>query len=555
MSNLDPYLLSLVVFLPLFFAGILAFIPAQESGPIRVMALLGALADGAVALWAWMRFEPTGPEFQLEYRAGWLDFGGLSYHVGVDGLAISLVMLVAFLGPVVVLASWTSVRERVKEFHLALLFLQAVTMGALVSLDLMFFYICFEAALLPTGLLVGVWGGPLRNKASARYFLASFAGSVLMLVSLLAIYSVALPAGQRTFDYVRVFNTLQEAHRELAACRTPVAECGALSPLAQTVGTWGPWIFGGIALAFAVKSALFPVHRWLAETQAEAPRAASVLLAIKLGAFGFWRFGFPLFPDATQQFRGVLTAMAVISIVYGALMCLAQRDIRRFLAYATISHLGSILLGMLTLTEEGATGSAYHMVNQGLSTAAIFLLVGFLQEQRGSKQVQDYGGLARTMPRFAFAFVLITFSLIGLPGTNGFVSEFLVLLGAFKSNLSPVVGALAATGVILSATYMLWLVQKVLFGPVRHPENHALKDLHGREWVITVPFLVLAVVLGLKPQPILDRLEPASRRFVARSSLGMEGANPPAELLRVTSAPMPEQAARDLGPAFVQPVQ
>ncbi|ADO73658.1 complex I subunit 4 family protein [Stigmatella aurantiaca] len=555
MSNLDPYLLSLVVFLPLLFTGILAFIPAQEHGPIRVLSLLGLLADGAVSLWAWLRFDPAGAEFQLEHRASFLELGGVSYHVGVDGLAISLVMLTALLGPVVVLASWRSVQERVKEFHLALLVLQVFTMGALVSLDLMLFYIFFEASLLPTGLLVGVWGGALRNKASARYFLASFAGSVLMLVSLLAVYSVALPAGQRTFDYALVSNTLQEAHRELAACRTPVAECGALSPLAQSVGNWGTWIFAGFALAFAVKSALFPVHRWLAETQSEAPRAASVLLAIKLGAFGFWRFGFPLFPDASQQFRGLLTVLAVISIVYGALMCLAQRDIRRFLAYATISHLGSILLGMLTLTEEGATGSAYHMINQGLSTAAIFLLVGFLQEQRGSKQVQDYGGLARTMPRFAGAFVLITFSLIGLPGTNGFVSEFLVLLGAFKSNLSPAVGALAATGVILSAAYMLWLVQKVLFGPVRHPENHALRDLHGREWVMTVPFLVLVVVLGLKPQPILDRLEPASRRFVARSSVGMEGANPPAELLRVTSAPLPEQASRDRVPDLAHPVQ
>ncbi|MCI0569399.1 MAG: NADH-quinone oxidoreductase subunit M, partial [Myxococcaceae bacterium] len=554
MSFLDTHLLSLVVFLPLLVAGLVAFLPAKEHGPLRLITLLGMGAGSLLGLLAYLRFEPGGAEFQLEHRVRWLDAVGLSYHVGVDGLAASMVLLTALLGPVVVLASWRMVKERVKEFHLALLLLQCTTLGALVSLDVLLFYIFFEAMLLPTALMVGVWGGERRQQASLRFILATFGGSVLMLVALLGLYFVAQPAGERTFDYATLYNALVSAHRELGACRADVAACDALSPLAQSLREWGPWMFGAFVLAFAVKSPLFPVHRWLPETQSEAPVAVSVLLAVKVGAFGFWRFAFPLFPVATEQFRTALAVVAVISIVYGALMCLVQRDVRRFVAYATVSHLGTVLLGMLSMTPEGATGSAYHMLNQGVSTAALFILLGMLHERRGSKLMSDFGGLARVMPRFATVFLIVTFSFIAVPGTSGFVGEFLVLLGTFKSGLGMAVGVLAATGVILGAAYMLWMVQKVFFGPVTQPENHGLKDLSGRELAIALPFVALVLVMGLRPQPFLERLTPASQRFVARANVGLpEGAAPKAQeaLVRVDALPLPPLA--EGRPVLAQP--
>lgn len=546
MSFFDTHLLNIVVFVPLLFAALVAILPSKEHGQLRTVTLIGMLVDLALGVWAYLRFDPAGPEFQLEYRARWIDQLGVSFHTGVDGLAISLVLLTVFLGPLVVLASTTYVSQRIKEFHLALLFLQVVMLGALVSLDVLLFYVFFEAMLIPMYLLIGVWGSEERQMAAVKFFLYTLVGSLLMLVAVVALYFLSGAFGNRSFDYANFYNGLLAANRELAACRAgPEGACESLSGLAATLSTWGPWLFAAFALAFAIKVPMFPVHTWLPDAHVQAPVAGSMILAgvmLKMGTFGFWRFALPLFPVAAQDARPLLSTLSVIGIVYGALMCLAQRDIKKLIAYSSVSHLGYCMLGMLALTAEGASGSAYQMLNHGVSTGALFLLFGFLYERRHSRLMSDYGGIAKVMPVFTAAFVIITFSSIAVPGTNGFIGEFLVLLGTFKSSLPLWVGALATTGVILGAAYMLWMVQKVFFGGLTHPENSFLKDLSLREGLTVLPFLLLVAVMGLMPQPFLDRIAPSTQRFIARAQLGEPGVTVSEDLLKVTVQPLPAEA-------------
>jgi len=522
MSFFDSHLLHAVIFLPLLFAALVALLPAAEKGQIRVATLVAMLVDGVLGLLAYLKFDPAGPEFQLEHRASWIDEFGISFHTGVDGLAASLLLLTVFLGPLVVMASWTYVDERVKEFHLALLVLQSA-LGALCALDIIVFYVFFEASLIPMYLLVGVWGSEERQMAAMKFFLYTLVGSLLMLVAILGLYFVVQPAGGRSFDYPTVYNGLLSATGEVSRCVATGCDASTLSPLAAALKAWGPWMFLAFALAFAVKVPLFPVHTWLPDAHVQAPVAGSMILAgvmLKLGTFGFWRFAIPLFPAAAQQYRTPIALLAVVGIVYGALMCLAQRDIKKLIAYSSVSHLGYCVLGMFAYTVEGATGSAYQMLNHGVSTGALFLLFGMLYERRHTRLMADYGGIARVMPLFTAFFVVVTFSSIAVPGTNGFVGEFLVLLGSWKSALPLTFSVLAATGVILGAAYMLWMVQKVFFGEVTLRENQGLKDMGGREIAAALPFLALIVVMGLVPQPFLDRLNPSSERFVARAALG-----------------------------------
>ncbi len=542
MSFLDSHLLSLVVFVPLVFAVLVALLPANEHGQIRTITFIGMLVDAVFGVWAYLRYDPAGPEFQLEQRTRWIDSLGVSYHVGVDGIAASLLLLTVFLGPLVVLASTTYITTRRKEFHLALLVLQTVMLGALVSLDVLLFYIFFEAMLIPMYLLIGVWGSEDRQMAAVKFFLYTLVGSLLMLVALVALYFMSGPPGGRSFDYAHMYNALLPANRELAACAA-AGTCESLTGLARTLHTWGPWMFGAFALAFAIKVPMFPVHTWLPDAHVQAPVAGSMILAgvmLKMGTYGFWRFAMPFFPDAVDQARPLLATLAVIGIVYGALMCLAQRDIKKLIAYSSVSHLGYCMLGMLAITAEGATGSAYQMLNHGVSTGALFLLFGYLYERRHTRLMSDYGGIAKVMPVFTTAFLIITFSSVAVPGTNGFIGEFLVLLGTFKSSLPLAFGVFAATGVILGAAYMLWMVQKVFFGALTHRENVALTDMNKRELVTVLPFLVLVLVMGLRPQPFLDRLEPSTNRFIARAGLSLPGAARVGdETLRVTTMALP----------------
>lgn len=546
MSFLQDNIVNWVIFSPLAFVALVALLPAKEEGQLRAWTFIGMLINFGLSLWMYLSYVPKGgAEFQLETRAHWLDSVGMSFHTGVDGLAVSLMLLTGFLGPLVVLASWTYIHTRVKEFHLALLLIQCAMMGALGSLDLILFYVFFEAMLIPMYLLIGVWGAEERQMAAMKFFLYTLLGSLLMLVAILAIYFISQPAGPRSFDYASIYNGLVAANRELATCAQNSAACVTMSPMAMTLKTYGPWLFLAFALAFAIKVPMFPVHTWLPDAHVQAPVAGSMILAgvmLKMGTFGFWRFAIPLFPVVARQMRPVFAALAVIGIVYGALMCLAQRDIKKLIAYSSVSHLGYCMLGIFALTGEGATGSAYQMLNHGVSTGALFLLFGFLYERRHTRLMSDFGGIAKVMPLFAALFVIITFASVAVPGTNGFVGEFLVLLGTFKAaNLSLWFGGLATVGVILGAAYMLWMVQKVFFGPLTQPANLSLEDLSWREALTALPFVVLVLVMGVMPQPFLDRLNPASERFVARATIGLSTSPNPfnAPLIPMQVMPLP----------------
>jgi NADH-quinone oxidoreductase subunit M len=542
MSFFDTHLLNLVVYLPLVFAALLCLIPTGERGQLRTITFIGMLVDAVFGVWAYLRFEPGGAEFQLEYRTRWLEQLGVSYHIGVDGLAVSLLLLTVFLGPLVVMASQTYITERVKEFHISLLLLQTVMLGALVSLDVLLFYIFWEAMLIPMYLLVGVWGAEDRQMAAVKFFLYTLVGSLLMLVAIVALYFISSTPGTRSFDYATIYNSLIAANREISSCMATGGDCGALPGLAGTLYRWGPWMFGAFALAFAIKVPMWPVHTWLPDAHVQAPVAGSMILAgvmLKMGTFGFWRYAIPFFPAATQQARPFLAVLAVIGIVYGALMCLAQRDIKKLIAYSSVSHLGYCMLGMLALTAEGATGSAYQMLNHGVSTGALFLLFGFIYERRHTRLMSDYGGIAKVVPVFTAAFLIITFSSIAVPGTNGFIGEFLVLLGTFKSNLGVGLASVSVLGVILGAAYMLWMVQKVFFGPLTHRENQHLSDLSLREFATVLPFLILVLVMGLMPQPFLDRINPSTERFITRASLGIPGNNVQADQVQISVMGLP----------------
>lgn len=522
-ASFDSRLLNLVIFSPLLFAAALALLPKNEKGQLRSVTLAGMLVNFALTIWAFMRFKALGPEFQLEYRVNWVSEIGLSYHIGVDGLAVALVLLTGLLGPLVVLASWTFVDHRVKEFHLALLLLQTAMLGALCSLDTLLFYVFFEAMLIPMYLLIGVWGAEERQMAAMKFFLYTLVGSLLMLVALLAVYFIAQPAGARSFDYATIYNGLMQANLQVAQCvqqGLDADSCTSASPAALALLKYGPFMFLAFALAFAIKVPMFPFHTWLPDAHVQAPVAGSMVLAgvmLKMGTFGFWRFAVPLFPQAARQYQTAIGIIAVIGIVYGALMCLAQRDIKKLIAYSSVSHLGYCMLGIAAFTPEGATGSAYQMLNHGISTSALFLLFGMLYERRHVRLMSDYGGIAKVMPVFATFFLIITFSSVAVPGTNGFVGEFLVLLGSFKSNLPLWVSVLAATAVVLGAAYMLWMVQRVFFGPVTHNENKGLSDMNLREWVTALPLVVLVLVMGLMPQPLLDVIAPSTKHYIDRA--------------------------------------
>ena len=540
MNFLSQNLLLLTIFLPLAFAALVALLPSGERGQIRAVALLGMLVDLALGAGLYLSFDAKGPEFQMEMRARWLDDLGISFHLGVDGLALSLILLTVFLGPLVVLAS-TYVTDRVKELHLALLVLQTAMMGALASLDVIVFYIFWEAMLIPMYLLIGVWGSEERQMAAVKFFLYTLAGSLLMLVAILAVYFIAQPSGPRSFDYATLYNALLSANKELGACGAP-GGCANLSPLAASLKAYGPLLFFAFALAFAIKVPMFPVHTWLPDAHVQAPVAGSMILAgvmLKMGTYGFWRYAVPLFPSVARSARPLIASLAVVGIVYGALMCLAQRDVKKLIAYSSVSHLGFCMLGMFAFTPEAASGSAYQMLNHGVSTGALFLLFGMLYERRHTRLISDYGGLAKVMPVFAAIFLVITFSSVAVPGTNGFVGEFLVLLGTFKSSLPVGYGVLAATGVILGAAYMLWLVQRVFFGQVTHRENAHLKDLGFREVVTVLPLVAAALWMGLYPQPFLERLQTPTERLVARVNVGVPGVQQEDDAVRFDVVPLP----------------
>jgi NADH-quinone oxidoreductase subunit M len=488
-------LLTATIFAPLLGALSLVLVPREETGQQRGVALGFSLVALALSLGLWGRFDlaPGAAEFQFEQVSTWIPSLGIGYHVGLDGVALLLVMLTTVLMPIVILSAWNAVEDRVKEFLVAVLVLETAMIGTFAALDLVLFYVFWEAMLVPMYLLIGIWGSSNRLYATVKFFIYTFAASVLMLLAILYVHNHA----GNSFDYLEVRRSLQV---------TPEA---------------GRWLFLAFALAFAVKVPMFPLHTWLPDAHTEAPTAGSVILAgvlLKMGTFGFFRYAFPLFPEAALEYRSLIAALALVGILYGALMSFVQTDMKRLVAYSSVSHLGFVMLGLAALSAEGLTGSVYQMLNHGVSTGALFLLVGMLYERRHTRLIAEYGGLARRVPWIAAAFVVVTLSSIGLPGTNGFVGEFLILSGTWLSRLDGAmwITILASLGVVLGAVYMLFLVERVFYGPLRNDANAGLRDLSVREGFVLAPMIVLIFVMGLMPRPFLAPVQAPVERLVAR---------------------------------------
>jgi len=484
--------LSWLVFFPLLAAVGIALLPATATRAIRNWAITAAFAEAVFSLPLWWRLHPSMPGWQFEERRDWLPALGASYHLGADGISALLVLLTTIITALAVLGATRAVEKRAREFYAVVLALESGMLGTFLSLDLLLFYVFWEAMLIPMYVLIGVWGGPRRVYAAVKFFLYTMAGSVLMLVGILWLYFLQKAvSGHPTFELDAFY-----------ALRIP--------PDAQL------WLFLAFALAFAIKVPMFPFHTWLPDAHVEAPTAGSVILAailLKMGTYGFVRFAIPLFPTGSALAAPWIVALSIVGIIYGALVSMVQPDLKKLVAYSSVSHLGFCMLGIYAMNSAGFAGGMLTMLNHGVSTGALFLLVGVIYERRHTRMIADFGGLWKPLPVYASVFLVVMLSSIGLPGTNGFVGEFLVLLGAFQAQ--PLWAGLAAIGVILSACYMLWMFQRVMFGPVTHPENEKLEDLSLRERLVFAPLLILIVWMGVAPQPFLDRVQPALDRTLA----------------------------------------
>ena len=493
MSNADFPLLSLILFTPLAGAILLLFVSKQNENLIRWIANITVAIGFLVSLPLWFWYDSSNPEWQFVEQASWIPSIGAQYLLGVDGFSVLLILLATLMGVIAVLSSWTAVQMRIKEYYIFLLILQTGMIGAFVALDFLLFFLFWEVMLVPMYFLIGIWGSDNRLYSAIKFFLFTLVGSVIMLLGILAVYfyhhSVT---GVYTFDITR-FHELNIPY-DLQ---------------------W--WIFLAFFMGFAVKVPMFPFHTWLPDAHTDAPTAGSVILAavlLKMGTYGFIRFSLPILPEATQAFVPVVALLSIIGIVYGALVAMAQRDWKRLVAYSSVSHMGLVMLGMFALTPVGITGSIVQQLNHGISTGALFLLVGVVYERRHTRLIAEYGGLSSVMPVYATVFLIMTMSSIGLPTLNGFIGEFLILQGIFV--VSKTWAFFAASGIVLGAAYMLWLYQRTMFGTVTNPKNESLPDLSIREFATFVPLLILAVWIGLYPKPFLDRLETSVDRVVSR---------------------------------------
>lgn len=485
--------LVLVTFLPLLGTLVLWLIPERQKNMLRWTALLVSLATFGLALWVLSLFDPTNPAVQLEINVPWLQISGLEigFRLGVDGLSMLMLLLATFLTPVAMLSSWSSVQERVRAFMMFFLLLETGMTGVFLALDLVLFYIFWEFSLVPMYFLIGIWGGERRIYAAVKFFLFTFSGSLLML---LAILYLGVTAG--TFSW------------------TALLENRALFAGAQI------WLFLAFGLAFAIKVPMWPLHSWLPDAHVEAPTAGSVILAgvmLKMGAYGFLRFNLPLFPQASLQAAPWMAALAVIGILYGAMVALAQKDMKKLVAYSSVSHLGFVVLGIFALNAQGLAGGILQMVNHGLSTGALFLIVGMLYERRHTRDMAAFGGVWKAVPVMGALMLVATLSSAGLPGLNGFVGEFTILLGAFGSPIlsSPWFAGIATLGVILAAVYLLQLYEKVFLGPLTQEENRRLPEINLRELITLVPVLVLIFWIGLYPRFFFALLNPTVERLAA----------------------------------------
>ena len=499
---MQGWLLTILILLPAVGALAIAghrFAPYRRETHYRWIALIFSLVTFALSLLLLTGDVGSGATsaFRFEQNVPWIGAIGARYHVGVDGMSLWLVILTTLLVPISVLSSWTSVEKRPLAFFMFMLLLESAMIGVFVSLDLLLFYLFFEASLVPMFFLIGVWGGERRIYAAGKFFIYTAVGSLLMLAGILALYFLyARQAGVGTFDYTVLLSALQ-------------AGSFIIDPRA------GFWLFLAFALAFSIKVPLFPFHTWLPDAHTEAPTAGSVILAgvlLKMGTYGLMRFNFALFPEAARDFAPVFIVLAIIGIIYGALVAMVQPDVKRLVAYSSVSHMGFVVLGMFSFTEAGMQGALYQMLNHGVSTGALFLIVGMIYERRHTRMISDFGGLAKPMPWFATFFVIASLSSVGLPLLNGFVGEFLIMLGMWTSEPSVhgvarpwLATMLAGTGVIWAAVYMLWMLQRVLFGKLTSAKNARLRDLNLREVGLLLPLLALMLYMGAYPSPFLSR--------------------------------------------------
>ncbi len=500
----DFPLLSLTLALPIVGALTCLFIPGSKPGAVRAVAALVSAVGALLMIPLWIGFDRSAAGFQFVEEHSWIPQLGISYRVGIDGIALLLILLTLLLLPLVLMASWRTVTKRVKEYYLFLLLLQAGMIGVFLALDVFLFYVFWELMLVPMYFLIGIWGGERRLHAAIKFFLYTMVGSVLMLLAILKLYFENTAAtGEPNFNLVTMLN-LQ------------------LDPSLQF------WLFLAFFAGFAIKVPLFPFHTWLPSAHGQAPTAGSVILAgvlLKMGTYGFVRFCLPIFPDAVRDAMPWLLGLCVLGIIYGALTAMAQTDMKQLVAYSSVSHLGFVMLGIFCLNPNGLSGGLLQMINHGISTGALFLLVGMLYERRHTKEIGDYGGIAAVVPVYATLFLIVTLSSIGLPGLNGFVGEFTILAGSIELALGAdgsfnswgmLVTALAATGVVLGAAYMLWLVKRVFFGPIVHAENESLKDvrLFGLEFWSVTPLIALCFWIGLYPKPFFEILDQPVRQLV-----------------------------------------
>jgi NADH-quinone oxidoreductase subunit M len=505
-------MLSVIVILPLVGAILVVLAAGRGDRPdreprVRLVALGSSLVTFAATLLLWWRFDPASADYQFVERYAWLPAFGIQYLVGVDGISLLLVVLTGFLTPLALLSSWESVHKNVKLFSCFLLALESAMLGVFVAIDLFLFYMFWDFVLIPMYFLIGIWGYERRVYAAVKFILYTMAGSVLMLVAIIGLaWAHAAATGTPSFNLQDLYGV-------------------------NLSWTMEKWFFLAFAVAFLIKVPLFPFHTWLPDAHVEAPTAGSIILAgvmLKMGTYGLLRFAFPLFPTAAMYFAPWIAGLAIVGIIYGALVAMVQPDLKKLVAYSSVSHLGFVVLGICAINVQGVHGAVYQMLNHGVSTGGLFMIVGMLSDRRHTRLIAEFGGLKAVMPRLVAAFFLITLSSIALPGMNGFVGEFLILVGAFL--WSPRFAAVAAGGVVLSAVYMLWMFQRVNFGEITHDKNRALPDLTPREWALMVPTVAMAIVMGVFPGIFLRPMEPAVKRTVervtGRSFAGVEAGTP-----------------------------
>jgi len=491
------YLLSLMTFFPLLGMLFVLFIPKDNDGLLKGFTLVVTLITFVISLpLAFNDVFATSGGFHYREFAEWINIGGffqMNYSLGVDGISLWLVMLTTFIMPITVLSTWKAVEKNTKGFMALLLLLETGMLGAFVSLDLFLFYIFWELMLIPMYFLIGIWGGKNRIYAAVKFFIYTAVGSLLMLVAIIFVYYYAVQSGAPINGFgFEDFYKLDLPYN------------------AQY------WLFLAFGFSFAIKVPMFPLHTWLPDAHTEAPTAGSVILAavlLKMGTYGYVRFAMPLFPDALQTFIPLLATLSVIGIIYGSLVAMMQEDVKKLVAYSSVAHLGFVMLGVFALNMQGMAGGMIQMINHGISTGALFLIVGFIYERRHTRMITEFGGLAHKMPVFATIFLIITFSSIGLPGTNGFVGEFLALVGAFESDLRWY-AVIATSGVIFAAVYMLWMYQRVMMGKITNPANENLSDLSAREVIVMLPLILFVFWIGVYPNTFFEKMNPAMEQLL-----------------------------------------